>query len=243
MQREEFQAQVPNWFPVDEDAVVIVSGIVELVLGAALIVTGRRRAPIVGVVVAGFFIVIFPGNIGQLIDRADAFGLDSDAKRAVRLFSTGARALGAVVHRRLDLAPSAVRPTDRRRAADGRGRRRPRAGSQQHRDLGHRLGSPKPCSASQRTLLRQRIDHHPAISRGPAGAVAAHHVVEVLRVPEREGGEVEERVAPGRLGPVDDAGDLVVGWRTQVESRSPVAARSRNRTVARTTSRRRPPVT
>jgi uncharacterized membrane protein len=86
VQRQEFQAQVPNWFPVDEDVVVIVSGIVELALGAALIAIGRRRAPIVGVVVAGFFIVIFPGNIGQLVDRADAFGLDSDAKRVVRLF-------------------------------------------------------------------------------------------------------------------------------------------------------------
>lgn len=85
VQREEFQAQVPNWFPVDEDAVVVVSGIVELVLGAALIAIGRRRAPIVGVVVAGFFIVIFPGNIGQLVDHADAFGLDSDTKRFVRL--------------------------------------------------------------------------------------------------------------------------------------------------------------
>ncbi len=85
-QRQEFQAQVPNWFPVDEDAVVVVSGLVELALGAALIVIGRRRAPIVGVVAAGFFIVVFPGNVGQLIDRADAFGLDSDAKRLVRLF-------------------------------------------------------------------------------------------------------------------------------------------------------------
>ena len=86
VQREEFRAQVPNWFPVDEDAVVVVSGIVELVLGAALIAIGRRRAPIVGVVVAGFFILVFPGNIGQLMDHADAFGLDSDAKRIVRLF-------------------------------------------------------------------------------------------------------------------------------------------------------------
>ena len=86
VQRQEFQAQVPNWFPVDEDAVVLVSGVVELVLGAALIAIGRRRAPIVGVVVAGFFIVIFPGNVGQLIDRANAFGLDTDAKRVVRLF-------------------------------------------------------------------------------------------------------------------------------------------------------------
>ena len=86
VQRAEFQAQVPNWFPVDEDAVVVASGIVELALGAALIAIGRRRAPIVGVVVAGFFIAVFPGNIGQLMDHADAFGLDSDTKRVVRLF-------------------------------------------------------------------------------------------------------------------------------------------------------------
>lgn len=86
VQREEFRAQVPNWFPVAEDAVVIASGIVELALGLALIVIGRRRAPLVGVVAAGFFIAIFPGNIGQLMDRADAFGLDTDAKRVVRLF-------------------------------------------------------------------------------------------------------------------------------------------------------------
>jgi len=86
VQRDEFQAQVPNWFPVDEDAVVVVSGLVELALGAALLAIGRRRAPIVGVVVAGFFIVVFPGNIGQLMDHADAFGLDSAAKRVARLF-------------------------------------------------------------------------------------------------------------------------------------------------------------
>jgi uncharacterized membrane protein len=85
VQREEFQAQVPGWFPVDADAVVIVSGVVELLLGAALILSGKRSAP-VGVVVAGFFIVIFPGNIAQFVEHTDAFGLDTDAKRFVRLF-------------------------------------------------------------------------------------------------------------------------------------------------------------
>lgn len=84
VQREEFQAQVPAWFPVDEDTVVVVSGFVELALGAALILSGRRSAP-VGLVVAGFFIVIFPGNIAQFAEHQSAFGLDSDAKRFVRL--------------------------------------------------------------------------------------------------------------------------------------------------------------
>jgi uncharacterized membrane protein len=87
VQREEFQAQVPSWFPVDDDAVVVVSGIVELLLGAALILVGRRRsAPIVGVVVAGFFVAIFPGNIAQLVEGNDGFGLDTDAKRFARLW-------------------------------------------------------------------------------------------------------------------------------------------------------------
>ena len=85
VQRQEFQAQVPSWFPVDADAVVVVSGVVELLLGAALILAGRRSAP-VGVVAAGFFIVIFPGNVAQFLEGTDAFGLDTDTARFVRLF-------------------------------------------------------------------------------------------------------------------------------------------------------------
>lgn len=84
-QREEFRAQVPSWFPADEDAVVLVSGVVELLLGAALIVTGRRRRAGVGIVVAGFFVAVFPGNIAQFVEHQDGFGLDTDAKRFVRL--------------------------------------------------------------------------------------------------------------------------------------------------------------
>lgn len=84
-QREEFQAQVPSWFPVGADTVVVASGIVELLLGAALILSGRRSA-VVGVAAAGFFIVIFPGNIAQLVEGNDAFGLDTDAKRFARLW-------------------------------------------------------------------------------------------------------------------------------------------------------------
>ena len=83
-QRSEFQAQVPSWFPIDEDVVVIVSGIVELALGAALIALSRHRV-IVGTIVAAFFVVIFPGNIAQWAEGVDAFGLDTDAQRFVRL--------------------------------------------------------------------------------------------------------------------------------------------------------------
>lgn len=84
-QREEFQAQVPAWFPVDADLVVLLSGVVEIVLGLALILVKGRRA-MVGWIVAGFFVVIFPGNVAQWLDGTDAFGLDTDAKRFVRLF-------------------------------------------------------------------------------------------------------------------------------------------------------------
>ncbi len=84
-QRTEFRAQVPGWFPIDEDVVVVASGIVEIALGAALIALPRHRV-VVGTIVAAFFVVIFPGNIAQWTEGVDAFGLDTDAKRFARLF-------------------------------------------------------------------------------------------------------------------------------------------------------------
>ncbi|MCB0967181.1 MAG: DoxX family membrane protein [Ilumatobacter sp.] len=84
-QREEFQAQVPDWFPIDADLVVVLSGVVEITLGLALIFASRYRA-IVGWIAAAFFVVIFPGNIAQWVEGTDAFGLDTDTKRFVRLF-------------------------------------------------------------------------------------------------------------------------------------------------------------
>jgi uncharacterized membrane protein len=36
-------------------------------------------------VVAAFFVAVFPGNISQLVTHTDAFGLDTDAARAIRL--------------------------------------------------------------------------------------------------------------------------------------------------------------
>lgn len=84
-QREEFQAQVPDWFPLDDDLVVVGSGVVELALGAALIGLPRHRV-LVGTIVAAFFVAIFPGNIAQWLEGTDAFGLDTDGKRFARLF-------------------------------------------------------------------------------------------------------------------------------------------------------------
>jgi arylsulfatase A-like enzyme/uncharacterized membrane protein len=89
-QREAFQAQVPAWVPIDEDLVVVASGVVEIFLGAlllALLVPAlARHRVMVGLVVALFFVAIFPGNVGQWLERQDAFGLDTDAKRLGRLF-------------------------------------------------------------------------------------------------------------------------------------------------------------
>ena len=39
-----------------------------------------------GGVTAAFFVAIFPGNISQYVTGTDAFGLDSDRARLVRLF-------------------------------------------------------------------------------------------------------------------------------------------------------------
>lgn len=83
--REEFVAQVPDWFPISDDPVVLVSGVVEISLGAALVAFGRGRIG-VGLFAAAFFIAIFPGNIAQYLEHTDAFGLDTDRKRFVRLF-------------------------------------------------------------------------------------------------------------------------------------------------------------
>lgn len=82
--RRDFQAQVPDWVPADKDFVVLASGVVEITLGGALLVLGRFRVP-VGWLVAAFFVAIFPGNISQFVTRTDAFGLNSDAARGVRL--------------------------------------------------------------------------------------------------------------------------------------------------------------
>ena len=91
----EFQAQVPTWLPLDADFVVIASGVVEIALGLALITLWRYRAW-VGLATAAFFIAIFPGNISQWLNGIDAFGLDTDQARFIRLFFQPVLVLWAV---------------------------------------------------------------------------------------------------------------------------------------------------
>ena len=81
--RLEFQAQVPPWVPFSPDFVVLASGVVEILLGLALASLRRRNE--VGIATALFFIAIFPGNISQYVNKVDAFGLDSDQARFIRL--------------------------------------------------------------------------------------------------------------------------------------------------------------
>jgi uncharacterized membrane protein len=87
--RQEFQAQVPTWLPLDPDFVVITSGLVEIALGLSLITTlviFKKYRGVVGLITGLFFVAIFAGNINQYINQIDAFGLDTDQKRLIRLF-------------------------------------------------------------------------------------------------------------------------------------------------------------
>ncbi len=84
-QREEFQAQVPNWVPLGKDLVVILSGVVEILFGLGMMFFTKHKVKI-GIGLAIFYVLVFPGNIAQYINGIDAFGLDTDQKRLIRLF-------------------------------------------------------------------------------------------------------------------------------------------------------------
>lgn len=86
--RAEFQAQVPRWLPDSPgfmDFVVVSSGIVEIMFGLAMLFWTKQRIK-VGIALAVFYVLVFPGNISQYTHGIDAFGLDTDQKRLIRLF-------------------------------------------------------------------------------------------------------------------------------------------------------------
>ncbi|MBD1386727.1 DoxX family membrane protein [Mucilaginibacter rigui] len=83
--RTEFLAQVPKWLPINPDLTVILSGGVEVFLGLALIFAIRYKRW-VGITAAIFFVLIFPGNISQYVNKVNAFGLNTDNARLIRLF-------------------------------------------------------------------------------------------------------------------------------------------------------------
>lgn len=87
-QREEFQAQVPRWLPDSPafmDFVVLSSGVVEILLGLGMIFLVKNSHK-VGIALAVFYVLVFPGNISQYTHEISAFGLDTDQKRLIRLF-------------------------------------------------------------------------------------------------------------------------------------------------------------
>jgi uncharacterized membrane protein len=83
--RQEFQAQVPTLLKDFADFVVLASGVVEIALGVGLIALWKYKVQL-GWLVAAFFVAIFWGNISQYVNGVDAFGLNSDRARLIRLF-------------------------------------------------------------------------------------------------------------------------------------------------------------
>lgn len=87
-QRQEFLAQVPRWLPNNPafmDFIVLSSGVVEITLGLSMVLLSKQKVK-VGILLALFYVLIFPGNISQYTNAVDAFGLDTDQKRLIRLF-------------------------------------------------------------------------------------------------------------------------------------------------------------
>ncbi len=121
-----FQAQVPAWLPLDADFVVVASGVVEIVLGVLLIAVPRYRV-LIGWIVAGFFVAVFPGNVSQFVTGTDSFGLNDDVSRGVRLLFQPLLVLwalwstGAWRDRRSILSPRGIpsQPTGARLDVDG----------------------------------------------------------------------------------------------------------------------------
>ncbi|WP_118976059.1 DoxX family protein [Taibaiella koreensis] len=83
--RKAFRAQVPDWVPLKKDDTVVYSGFAEIALGTALIAAPKKHRDFVGKIAAGFFAAVFPGNIAQYTHHRNAFGLNTDNKRLVRL--------------------------------------------------------------------------------------------------------------------------------------------------------------
>ena len=87
--RQEFVAQVPTWLqfsPGFTDFVVLASGVVEIAFGLSIIFLAEKKRAIAGALLALFYVAIFPGNINQYMNHIDAFGLNTDNLRLIRLF-------------------------------------------------------------------------------------------------------------------------------------------------------------
>lgn len=87
--RRGFRIVVPDWatklLRTDKDTIVVASGVVEVMLGAALVALPRERRT-VGAIVAAFFVAVLPGNVHQWRTGRSAPGLSTDRARFLRLF-------------------------------------------------------------------------------------------------------------------------------------------------------------
>ena len=84
--RHNFQAQVPDGMLENKDTMVLLSGVVEVGLGLALLLLKGKNRVRLCVGLAVFYAAVFPGNIHQYTHRISAFGLDTDTRRLARLF-------------------------------------------------------------------------------------------------------------------------------------------------------------
>ena len=83
----DFQAQVPTWLTKRTkliDLIIIISGIIEIILGILMVVGGKLKVK-TGIFLAIFYVLIFPGNINQYVNEIDAFSLNTDKSRFIRL--------------------------------------------------------------------------------------------------------------------------------------------------------------
>jgi uncharacterized membrane protein len=85
--RRGYRIVVPDWSTrltgLSKDAIVVGSGVVELMLAGAVAALPRRRS--VGWLVAAFFVAVFPGNVHQWRTGRSAPLLRTDRARFIRL--------------------------------------------------------------------------------------------------------------------------------------------------------------
>ncbi|WP_243073962.1 hypothetical protein [Microbacterium sp. SS28] len=85
--RRGYRIVVPDWSTrltgLDKDAIVVGSGVAELMLAGAVATIPRQRS--VGWLVAAFFVAVFPGNVHQWRTGRAAPMLRTDRARFVRL--------------------------------------------------------------------------------------------------------------------------------------------------------------